>query len=192
MDIIIGILLSTRLFTFLAGGLTPGDVPASLSAPQIAVREHRLVLSCTVLHGFPTQLRHVAESATPIYLYLFTELHRPGETDAILSAATESVLLYDDIARVYKVKQSTQSDTVVCSTLDSAIDAMSMFRGSTLTGTEKLDPAAKYEFVLYAVLGKTRVEALDGKEVDLMYYWNYKRPMVRTEACRGALLMGRK
>ena len=40
------------------------------------------------------------------------------------------------------------------------------------------------------VLGRTRVEALDNKEIDCMYYWNYKRPGFTTSAIRGDRLAG--
>jgi hypothetical protein len=44
-------------------------------------------------------------------------------------------------------------------------------------------------FTAQAILGKVRVEALDNKEIDCMYYWNYKRPGLTIKPISGKQLV---
>ena len=192
MDLLISILLGTRLFLFAAGGLAAGEHQASLSAPLIVITKQHLIVNCRLLDGYPRQLRHLAQSSTPILVYLFVELRGQGKTGPTLSSVTESMLSYDNVAKVYKIKMSNRDDTLVRSTLDSAVDRAGDFREMSLGFPGTLNPAQEYQFVLFAVLGKAPIDALEGKAVDLMYYWDYKRPTVKTEWYRGAQLVRAK
>ena len=42
-----------------------------------------------------------------------------------------------------------------------------------------------YHISTHAVLGKAKVEALQKRDIDLMYYWEFKRPSMRTEKFTG-------
>jgi len=51
-----------------------------------------------------------------------------------------------------------------------------------------IDTSSSYYFVAYAILGKTTVAALNNRQIDCMYYWNYKRPMIKTGLVPGRAL----
>jgi hypothetical protein len=189
MDILIGILLGTRLFTFLTGGLSPGELQAYLSPPQITIAQNEISVQCRVVNAYPHQLKELVKTSTPVYLYLYIEL-RDGTDNRIVSQYTvESILVYDMITKRYSVKQSSAQDTLRLIDLDSALTAASSFDNVPVMATGKIDSDREYWLNVYAILGKTRVEALDNKEIDLMYYWDYKRPSIKTEAFTGGELL---
>jgi hypothetical protein len=97
--------------------------------------------------------------------------------------------VYDVIERCYRVSRYPARDTVVFDNLDSAVAASAAMVGVPLFSLEKINPGEYYTIVTYAVLGKTLVEALHDKQIDLMYYWDYKRPSFRTEKIKGAQLL---
>jgi hypothetical protein len=189
MDILIGILLGTRLFTFLTGGLSPGDVQAYLSPPQIIISQSGISVQCQVVNAYPKQLKELAKTSTPVYLYLYIELREGKDNKTVSQHTEESVLVYDIINRRYCVKQSSVPDTVRIANIDSALAEASMFYEVPVITPDRISAGQEYWLNVYAILGKTRIEALDNKEIDLMYYWDYKRPSIKTEAFAGKQLL---
>jgi hypothetical protein len=74
--------------------------------------------------------------------------------------------------------------------IDTAIAEASMFYEVPVITPERIHADQEYWLNVYAILGKTRIEALGNKEIDLMYYWDYKRPSIKTEAFTGDQLFG--
>jgi hypothetical protein len=189
MDFIIGILLGTRLFTILTGGLAPGDLQAYFAPPQIAVVQQQVLVTCRLVNPYPKQLRELAMTATPVLLYVTFELRDVAERDPLVTHVEESVLAYDLVGKTFTVSRSGGSGPLRVAGLDSAIAVAADFHEVSMVPLGQITADHLYQMVIYAVLGKTRVEALDNKEVDLMYYWDYKRPMIKTEKFKGEALL---
>jgi hypothetical protein len=192
MDFILSILLGTRLLSGLTGGLG-GAPPAHFGPPQIILTSQDVRVSAELQNGYTPDLKRFAQTSTPILLYFFIELHRPKVDEPDARVVLENSLVYDMIRKEYCVKLGESRDTVRFGALDSAARAVCTFRDVPVCLLDALDPAASYYVLAYAVLGKTTVEALHNKPIDLMYYWDYKRPSFRTEPYRGEqLLVNRK
>ena len=158
--------------------------------PQIVVAQQEIRLNCTLSNAFPGELGKLAATATPIYIYVFIEFREEGRRQPLKKVAVESRLLYDMIDKQYCITQSCRSDTLCFGALDSATAVSCSFRGIPVIGKNELKKDGEYTVSMYAVLGKTRVEALNNREIDCMYYWDYKRPSVKTETIGGNELLG--
>lgn len=189
MDFIVGILLSTRFFTFLSGGLAPHELHAFFAPPQIVVVSEKVLVNCRLENAFPKELVALVQSATPVLLYVTLELRDVKGREPVTAKVEESVLSYDLAAKRFSVAHSRAIEPLAFSTLDSAVAAAGSFLNVPLGTLGQIAADREYQLVIYAVLGKTRVEALDNKEIDLMYYWDYKRPMIKTEKFRGGELI---
>jgi hypothetical protein len=140
---------------------------------------------CALTNAYSADLRKLAQSGTPLYLYIFSEARQVRKDSLVASAGAENRVEFDLVAKQYRVTRSARKDTVVQSGLDSALGVSVQFEGVQALPKEKVQPAESYYFVVWAVLGKARVEAFGGKEIDLMYFWNYTRPTLTTEAFKG-------
>ena len=89
------------------------------------------------------------------------------------------------IAKGYYVIRSAGPDTIRTASLDSSIRYSCTFDNIPIVRRDEITSNAEYSLIAYAVLGKTKIEALHSKEVDLMYYWDFKRPNFKTERIRG-------
>jgi hypothetical protein len=188
MDLIISILLSTRLLTFL-GGLGGGHSEVRFSPPQIAVAPTAITMNCSLIHAFSPELKELANTGTPVLLYLFVELYENNQKQPVAAVAVESSLLYDLVARQYRVFFSPGGDTLIFGSLDSAIAASCSFKNVLLISLDRIREIAAYHIVSFAILGKTRVEALRNREIDLMYYWDFRRPSMKTDEFSGKQLL---
>jgi hypothetical protein len=189
MDFIIGMLLGSRLFTFLTGGLGPGELQAYFSPPSIVVVRQNVLVSCALINGYPKRLRDLAQAATPVLLYVTVELRDETESTPVVNRTEESILTFDLVGKTYTVSHSRGAEPMRYSALDSALAGAALFREVPVAPIAEIAADHWYHLVIYAVLGKARIEALGNKEVDLMYYWDYKRPMVKTERFKGEELL---
>ena len=183
MNFLISLLLTSRILTLFTGTVTDKS-SAYFSPPEIVLTARDVRMNCAINNAYPDELKKLAETGTPIYLYVFAELKWNGDV-SVSKTFVESRLYYDLGAKRYLVTKSGIADTSLSSGLDSAITAAAVFKGIPLFQLSAIQQNEVYQIEIYAVLGKTRVEALENKEIDLMYYWNYKRPVIRTEKLSG-------
>lgn len=185
MEIIISLIMGTRLLTLFGGGLEHEAARVTFLPPGIMVMQGEVRADCFLANAYPEQLKKLAGTGTPVVIYLFVELREDGKRQGVNKMTVENRLQYDLITRMYTVIRNAKPDTLRTASLDSAIVFSSTFRNVPVARKSELSADAEYSIAAYAVLGKTMVEALNNKEVDLMYYWDFKRPNFRTEPMRG-------
>ncbi len=185
MDFITSLLVAVKSLVFMGGYIAPDNVPVRIADPQIAVTRTEVRMRCTVANAYSTELRKLAQSGTPIVMYLFTEARRVRKDSVVGSAAVESRLEYDLVSRRYRVIKSVGRDTIASFAIDSAVSAACEFDGLVVLSKDAVKPDASYYFTVWAILGKSSVEVLGGKEIDLMYFWSYRRPTLKTEPIKG-------
>jgi hypothetical protein len=113
-----------------------------------------------------------------------------GEKKHLVKKVTvENRMVYDMIAGRFSVTRSAASDTLIFSEIDSALNAAARFPDIPVIIKKEIRQESSYIFTAQAIVGKARVEALDNKEIDCMYYWNYKRPTLRTSEIKGEELL---
>lgn len=185
MEILISIIMGTRLLTLFGGGLGHDAASVSFLPPRILIAHEEVRLSCSLINAYPEELKNLAKTATPVVIYLFVELKESEKSQPVKKVTIESRLQYDLIAKVYSVIRSTGPDTVRSASLDSAIRYSCTFENIPIVRRDEIASNTDYSLSSYAVLGKTKIEALHDKEVDLMYYWDFKRPNFKTESIHG-------
>lgn len=189
MDIIISLLMGTRLLTLFGGGLGSEPAPVFLE-PKIIIAAEEVRLTCLLANAFPPELKNLAQTATPVVIYLVVSVSESDTRRMVKKITAENRMVYDMITRRYCVFKSVTRDTVWLGTIDSAVTASVTFAEIPILSRRDIRKESSYVFAAQAILGKTRVEALDNKAIDCMYYWNYKRPTFSTSAIRGDHLAG--
>jgi hypothetical protein len=179
MDLIISILLSTRLLSFLTG-LPAGGSDVRFIAPRVIITPHEIALSCSLHNAYTPQLRELAQTGTPILLYLFSELYEHESGETVRRTIFESSLSYDIAGKRYLVVRSGAPDTLSFAGLDSAASVSCWFPYVPVAPLSMVRGEGTYHISVQAILGKTQVEALRKRDIDLMYYWDFKRPSMRT------------
>jgi len=135
------------------------------------VAQQQVLVSCRLVNAYPKPLRDLAATATPVLLYATVEFRDVSERDPLVTHVEESVLTYDLVGKTYTVTRSRGSEPLHIAGIDSAMAAATDFRDVPWCRLHRSPPTIPTSWWVYAVLGKTRVEALGDKEVDLMYYW---------------------
>jgi len=153
------------------------------------VTDRDVRLSGEVRNAFTRDLRKLAATGAEIPLYLYVEVRQPRVDKPLRTAVAGNSLTYDLIDKKYRVVGSAGSDTLWFGTLDSAVTRACAFGDIEVIPLTEVRADGQYYFSVYGVLGKARVEALQGNTIDLMQYWDYKRPGVRTEAYAGLVLL---
>jgi hypothetical protein len=189
MDLIIGLIVAVKSLVFMGGYISPDKIPATISDMRIHVTQLDIRVSCTVSHAFARDLRKLAQSGTPILLYVFTQVKQADNDSLVTTTVVENRLVYDLARKKYFMKQNIVNDTLSFADPDSALAAASTFAMIPVLAKDRTVPDKSYYFITWAVLGKTRVEALGNKDIDLMYFWDYKRPTLRTDPFRGTQLL---
>jgi hypothetical protein len=187
MELLISILLSTRLLTFFTGSIPVNQ--AYFSEPRIYLTSTEVRMTCVLNNAWPEELKKLIETGTPIVQYLFVELKDKKTGATVKKTFQESTLTYDLIGKYYCVRKNNDPDTICFAALDTAAMRSNMFSGLKIFSLENIQEDRNYFITIYAVLGKTRVEALNNKTIDLMYYWDYKRPSIRTEVFTGKQIL---
>jgi hypothetical protein len=190
MEFIISLLMGTRLLTLFGGGLGNDEAPFFMP-PQIVITAGEVRLNCALANAFPKELKKLAQTATPVVVYLFIEIQNGDRRQPAKKITVESRLVYDMIGHAYCVTGSRSLDTLRFALLDSAIAASMSFKDVPLLSKKEVRSDLAYTVTAQAVLGKVRVEALDNQEIDCMYYWDYKRPSLKTEEIAGEQLIAK-
>ena len=189
MDLIIGLIVAVKSLVFMGGYISPDKIPATISGMQVLVTQQDIKVSCFVAHAFARDLRKLSQSGTPILLYIFTQVKQADNDSLVSTMVVENSLVYDLARKKYFMKQNIAADTLSFANTDSALAAASTLAMVPVLTKDKVNADKSYYFIMWAVLGSARVEALGNKDIDLMYFWDYKRPTLRTEPFRGTQLL---
>jgi hypothetical protein len=195
MDLIVGLIVAVKSLVFMGGYFSPDKLPVRISGMQVTVTQQDVKVSCVVTNAFGPELKKLAQSGTPILLYVFTQMKQADRDSLVTDNVVENRLEYDLAKKKYLLKQGVSGDSAAFEDIDSAIASASAFRMVPVLAKDRVMPDKSYYFIMWAVLGKTRVEALGNKNIDLMYFWDYKRPTLRTDSFMGTQFLapqGRK
>jgi hypothetical protein len=185
MEFLVGLLVAVKSLVFMGGYIAPDKAQVSIASMQVIVTRQDVMVSCEVANAFPADIKKLAQSGTPILLYVFAEARQVQKDSLVGSAVAEKRLEYDLVAKQYRVTGGGGGDTLTFAILDSALAACAGFARIAVLPKDKIKPDKSYYFIMWAVLGKAKVEALANKEIDLMYFWNYQRPSLRTDPFKG-------
>jgi hypothetical protein len=193
MNFLIGLLVAVRSLSFVTSLIgAPAGTDVSFTQPQLYLTEQRIEISVSVSNAFSAELRKLAESGTEIPFYIYAEVMETGKETLVRKNILESRLAFDLVRKQYRVAKNTRADTLIFSTLDSALVSAASADRFFLVSPDALRDQSSYFISLYAILGVTRVEALQNSTLDLMYYWDFKRPSARTQNYAGNALRLRK
>ena len=189
MNFLISILVAARGLTFFTSFLGDPGTAARFLDPVLVIKGQEVMLSCLLENAYAGELGKIASTGTAVPLYIYVDLKEEGGGPALRQKVIETQLRYDLIGKRYRVTQSVSKDTLFFTTLDSAAKASCSVTECPVFRVAGLSRDQSYFVELYAVLGKVTVAALKGNEVDLMYYWDFKRPLLRTEPLPGTQLI---
>ena len=190
MNFIVGILAAAKGLALLTGLIVLNTSTASVSPTAVTVDGGFVRITCVVEDAYPRELEDLARTGTDIPLYVVVAIHGDDRDEPLGESTSRSRLVYDMVEQVYRVEFGVGGQGRVYGTLDSAIAASSTFERIALVPIGRIDSTSTYVVTVQAVLGKTSVEALENNRIDLMYYWNYKRPVARTQPIEGRALLG--
>jgi hypothetical protein len=183
MEFIIGLIVAVKSLVFMGGYIAPDKAQVKITSVQVVITRQDVMVSCDVANAFTADLKKLAQSGTPILLYVFAEARQVQKDSLVGNTAAEKRLEYDLVAKQYRV--TGRGDTLAFTSLDSALAACAGFARLAVLPKDKINPDKSYYFIMWAVLGKAKVEALANREIDLMYFWNYQRPSLRTDPFKG-------
>ena len=192
MSFLIALLAAAKGLTLITGLLAGNQSAVSVTPEKIIVAGQQVFVTVRVDNAFPPELRKLAATGTAITLYVFIELHEERERKPAASAIAESRLVFDIIENTYTVTGTPRPGERLHSSPDSAIADACLFENIPVAPVSAIRADRSYRFTLNGILGKTRVEALDNNEINLIFFWNYRRPSARTEPVAGNDLLKRK
>lgn len=192
MGILVSILMAVRSLTFVASFVSSDSSSAHFSAPQIQIAQQEIRMTIQLEGAFPEELKKLAASGTVVPIYLYADLIQDGLEKPVFRNILESRLDYDFSLRRFQIIRSWTGDTLTIQYLDSALLYAGQFKQFPLFPVNLIRENKSYFISVSALLGKTRVDALNGHEMDLMYYWNFKRPSLRTEKFPGKTFLLKK
>ena len=185
MNFIVGIIMAVRSLTFMASFVSVDSSAVSFIEPQIILSEQEAKIKIGLKNALTGELLKLASSGTTIPLYIYVDLMKENAKEPAFRTIVEIELNYDFAAKRYNVRRNLSQDTLYVSTLDSAVQAVSFLPAFPIFPTAILDRNEFYHLNIYSILGKTTVEALGNNNLDLMYYWDFKRPSIKTEKYKG-------
>lgn len=185
MGFLIGLILAAKGLVFFSGNLSGEQSRAAITPPKIILGADLVRVSCSLQDAFSNDLKKLAESGTEILLYINLDLKDAGTRKNIRSVMAENSLVYNLVSKQFCVSQNRGADTLKYAALDSALSALGRFKEIPLISTSQIRPERSYYVEMFSVLGKVKVPALQNKEIDLMYFWSFKRPTARTEMIPG-------
>jgi hypothetical protein len=189
MNFLISILVAARSLTFVTSFLGDPGTNTRFLDPVLVIKGQEVMLSCFLENAYSEDLRKIASTGTAVPLYIYVNLKEENGDRVLRQKVIETQLRYDLIGKRYLVTQSVSDDTLFFAGLDSAAVASCRIKDCPVFRAEGLSRDESYIVEMYAVLGKVTVAALSGNEVDLMYYWDFKRPLLRTEPLPGTQLI---
>jgi hypothetical protein len=157
----------------------------------ILVGTETIRIHCQVSRAFPDELRELIRSGTPVPLYLSASLHPDQGSEPQRSVLLRRTIAYDITTERCILINEPARDTSRFDQLDSALSVAARFDSVIVAGTNELLPEARYSIRASAFLGKTSIEALQNKAIDLMYFWNFNRPGAQTQSYSARTLLHR-
>jgi hypothetical protein len=192
MNFIVSILMAVRSLTFMASFVSTDSSAVSFTEPQILLTEQDARIKIGMKNALTGELLKLASTGITIPLYLYVDLMRENGKEPVSRTVIETELLYDFAGKHYNIRRNIAKDTLSCSTLDSAVKEVCSFPPFSIFPVKLLDRNGYYYLNVYSILGKTTVEALGNNNMDLMYYWDFKRPSIKTEKYKGESFIIRK
>jgi hypothetical protein len=180
-------LLAAKGLGALVGSLLLATRPVpGFTSPALVVRSDMLVLQTTLAHGFNRELDQVLESGSLVAIGFTATLQTraPGDRN-LMVAKTEFYHsgLYDPVSKSYSVFRSELSASP-----ESLLTGLTAKQAKVLLTTVAVTLASAAELPeghevccrLEGALNTIRLEAVDGKELDLNVFWNYHYPRAVT------------
>lgn len=148
----------------------------SLSTPRPSIAGGYVAVSCAVQKGLCDDLRRMVDSGTPVTLQFACKLIRSPGHHEIARVAARRTVTYDVSDGTYRTVL-TSPDTSWQVTSTSFDDASPFFRLDTtrLCQLDALQDDAVYSILIESYLDPIRVQAMGGKEFNLMSFWDFKR-----------------
>lgn len=147
----------------------------SLSTPRQSIEGRCVAVSCAVQKGLSDDLGRMIDSGTPVTLqFVCRVVRRPGHQE-IARVSSHRTVAYDVSEGTYRIVL-TSPDTSWQVTSTSFSDESPFFRldSTRLCPLEALEDGAVYSILVESSLDPIRVEAMGGKEFNLMAFWNFK------------------
>ncbi|OYD15973.1 hypothetical protein CH330_04060 [candidate division WOR-3 bacterium JGI_Cruoil_03_51_56] len=159
---------------------TPG-----FSSPSLLVQNDTLYLETTLRHGFDKHLDQLLESGSLIAIgYTVTIFSRDdnGQISTVSLAFFHSAL-YDPVTKSYTVYRSElagQPDSTITADKLSQAKRLLADISAPLVPASILPKGQQFSCRIEAALNTIGLEAMDGKELDLNVFWNYRYPKAVT------------
>ena len=188
MDFLTGLLIAVKSLVFMGGYVNASTSNPTFTQIALTTTQSDISVSCQLSTLFPDDLAKLAQAGATITLYLTSEL-RIRQTDSLVaSKQTRHILTYDLVTNFYRIEKSYAPlhDSIVVA--DSAFKYMGAFLNIPLLNRTGIEEEKSYYISMYAVLGKTSLVAMNNRTIDLMYFWRYKRPFLKTAPFPGASL----
>ena len=185
MNFIVGIIMAVRSLTFMASFVSTDSTAVHFVEPQFILSRQEVKIKIGLKNALSGELLKLASTGTIIPIYVYIDLIHDGDDHLVNRTIMETRLYHDLSRRCYGIVKNSGRDTLYRSTLDSAAEAACMNETFHAFQSGIVNPDEYYYVNIYAILGKTVVEALGNNNMDLMYYWNFKRPSIRTETFKG-------
>lgn len=181
MSFLISLLTIARSLTFVTHLFGGGDGDIGFAQPVFLVSGNEVRLHCLVQNALPQELKPLAATGGTVPLYIYVSVRRENDKALVRSMLIENRLLLDLKASRFRVARSCVPETLTFASLDSAAKSFATVTQCPVLNLKECEAGQRYYFEAYAILGEMKVAALNDSKVDLMYYWNFKRPSFRTE-----------
>ncbi|MBL8027473.1 MAG: DUF4390 domain-containing protein [Fibrobacteres bacterium] len=193
MSAIIGILMAVRSLTIMAGFATGDSSKVTFNQPQISVSKSSVTVNASLKNAVTDDMRKMALAGTAIPLFVVVTLNSGSTKIPLAESKSMNILLFDPLKGEFHVQRESAAEKSYKS-IDEAFSDFVSFNNMHVCSLSVFSKEQSYVFKLQALLGTAKVDALGGNTFDFMYYWDYKRPSIRTEPISGQLILygGRK
>ncbi len=188
MDFLAGLLIAVKSLVFVGGYVSTDKSTPTFTSVEIITKTSQIAFSCELEHAFSSELAKLSVSGTTIPINLFAELRCKENDSLLIRVIVKHSILFDLSSRSFTLQKSytTREDTTTV--IDTALRHASTFIQIPLINRNQISAQRSYYISIYAILGKATMEAMNNNIIDLMFFWRYKRPFVRTQAFPGASL----
>ena len=193
MSLLLSLLAAKGLGALIGSIILLAQPGPRFSDPQLVTIRDSLYVQTALTGGFNKHLDQMLESGTTIAVgYSATLVSRDssGSESRMKTIEFFHSAVYvpaDDVFRTYQSEASGHGDsTASVATLDAAKRVLTEVR-VPLTLSKELEPQLSYACRLQAALNTISLDAIEGKELDLNTFWNYRYPRGETPWTRPAL-----
>jgi hypothetical protein len=158
---------------------------------MISVDQSNISLSVSLKNGIDEEMRKMIAAGTPIPLFLLIDLEDTEQNTIVTNIKHMNLLQYNPVNYEYSIFNQSGLKKYFTD-IDSAIKAFAQFRDVHICSLSIINKESQYVIKIQSLLGTTKIDALGGNDFDLMYYWDYKRPSLKTEPVSGKLFMYRR